>query len=592
MLHVTGKPFITVFACLLAILAVFIMPTFAWAQAQPVVSASLSASRIAFEEPVTLQVIARGTDGDLDTRALEAEFDIVGRSQSQQVRIVNGVNDSSRRWALQIMPRRTGSLTVPPVSVGGVASRALSLQVDNAPAGADRVLFVELEVDEPTPWVQQQVYIKLKIFYRITIQDYQVQAPEGEGVSVVSGELEPTYTEVRDGVEYRVLERRFVVFPQQSGALSLSPITLVALVPADPSRVRTMFSPTRRVVRRTEAIELDVQPRPPDVTSNWWLPSRSVSITEQWPGEPVIAEVGDAVSRRMSVRAEGVIASQLPDLPEPDVEGASIYVDEPEDQTFEEADGLVTERSLSWAVIPQQPGTLVLPSVEFEWFDTVAGVARVASLPERTIEVQAAAATETAAPLVTDVLTQSVDSRTSSAGNDAWTLTTPVQAPDAIETSTSSDDGQWRRFALIALAGWVLTGVLLAWRELQRLQHRRQRAASVVRSGNSRASDALHKLKDAARESDYSNAALAIQAWARAQYPEVGVMGLPVLARSVDDPHVAEALQTLDARLYRDADSSSEAPVDVSRIHEYLVAETRKTSAGKVISEDSALPSL
>jgi len=92
--------------------------------------------------------LAQGTNGELDTTELETLFDIVRRSQGEQTVIVNGRTDSFRRWTLTLVPRTTGPLTVPPVSVGGVSSQPLRLDVGNAPTGAERVLFVELDVDE------------------------------------------------------------------------------------------------------------------------------------------------------------------------------------------------------------------------------------------------------------------------------------------------------------------------------------------------------------------------------------------------------------------------------------------------------------
>ena len=443
-----------------------------FAQGQGSVSASLSTTRIAFEDSVTLEVVARGVDGDIDTSELEQVFDITARSESQQVRIVNGVNDSLRRWQLQLIPRSVGELTVPSVRVGGVASNPLSLTVGEAPSGADRVLFVELEIDEPTPWVQQQIYMTLSVFYRINIEQYQIDHPQADGISMLPIEGEVTRDVERDGVAYRVLEKRFAAFPQQSGVINLSPFTLTALVPADPSRVRGFLSPTRRITRRTDPIELDVQPRPDDVTANWWLPSSALELTEEWIDDPANAQVGKPLSRQLRISASGVLSTQLPDVDAPDVDGISVYADEPDDQTIAEADSLVSERVINWAIIPQRAGALVLPPVEIEWFDTVSGTAQVARLPEQTIDVAAVAGSIAQTP--TGGTSSAADSPGQAALIDSAPSESEQEAPpiDALALDVAKAGFPWKLLASVALVGWVVTAGMLVWRERSRVPAR------------------------------------------------------------------------------------------------------------------------
>jgi len=123
------------------------------AQNQARVSASLSSAEIAFEDSVDLEVVAQGTNGELDTTELETLFDIVRRSQGEQTVIA--------------------------------------------------------------PWVQQQVQVTLRIFHRIRIDDYAVTPPSADGISLLP--IDDVVSRVeRDGIEYRVIERRFMLFPQQS----------------------------------------------------------------------------------------------------------------------------------------------------------------------------------------------------------------------------------------------------------------------------------------------------------------------------------------------------------------------------------------
>lgn len=574
----------------------------ALAQSAPEVSARLSAPRIAFEESVTLEVIARGVDGELDTQALQQEFDITGRSESQQVRIVNGVNDSLRQWILQLVPKRTGQLTVPPVSVGGVASQALVLEVGDAPTGADRLLFMELNIDVPRPWVQQQVYLTLSVFHRIALDRYQISAPEVPGVTVLPIDGEITRTEQRDGVTYNVLEKRFALFPQESGVVVLPPFVLTALVPTDPTRVRTLLSPTQRVTRRTDPVMLDVQARPDDTTANWWLPSRSIDISHEWQSDLGEVRVGEPISRLVRVLADGVLPTQLPTIDIPDVDGVSVYIDEPEDQTRAEVDGLVTERVTSWAVIPQRAGELVLPEILIEWFDTVSGEERVARIPEQTLEVQAA---------VTDVLAP--------AGLEQETAALPAELPEssqapagepidgagvgaetvAATARTSSDGGKpvWRWVALVALAGWGLTGAAWLWRE-----RRARREPKLLATADDRrfpgVAESIDAIQSAAGRGDLAQVAEAIRAWVRATSGRSGYRlaapGLTDIAARREHAEIADDLRALDARLYGSYASrlQQSLDLDLDRVHRHFVALATDDDDRSTTASTARLPSL
>lgn len=574
-----------------------------WAQSAPGVSARLSAAQIGFEESVALEVLARGLDGPLDTSELEQSFDITGRSESQQVRIVNGVNDSLRQWVLQLMPRRSGRLTVPPVRVAGVASEPLILDVGDAPTGADRVVFIEMGIDVESPWVQQQVYLSLRVFHRIPLERYQISTPDIDGVTVLPIDGELTRTEERDGVMYNVLEKRFALFPQESGEVAVPPFVLTALVPADPARVRTLLSPTRRVTRRTDPTLLNVRARPADVTAAWWLPSRSIELSEEWQSELDEATVGEPISRVIRVRAEGVLATQLPSADTPDVDGVSVYIDEPDDTTVAEVDGLITERVTSWAVIPQRAGRVELPAVDIEWFDTTAGVERVARLPAQVIDVAEAA------PVAGDV---PVEADLASAANvGANDLATGVPAasdnpsPQRLEADANHSDASrrvWRGVALVALLGWLLTGLAWGGREIRA---RRQSAVSddAIEERTAMSGEvALQDLRAAAQRGDLAAAAEAVRAWVRATGHGAGgsltaarvAPNLTSIAEDLDHAPIAADLRALDAHLYGSSMSrmSQSLALDLDRVHRHLSALGQEAGARQQRQTEAALPAL
>jgi len=100
------------------------------AQSQtPSVTAELAQASITFGDSVSLTVTARNIDAAIDTSSLERLFNVIGRSSSREVNIINGVNTTRVNWVIQIEPKQAGVLTVPPITVGTLKTQPLALNV-------------------------------------------------------------------------------------------------------------------------------------------------------------------------------------------------------------------------------------------------------------------------------------------------------------------------------------------------------------------------------------------------------------------------------------------------------------------------------
>lgn len=410
------------------LLGLFILQPQAFAQ-DVTVRAELSTSTITRDESVVLTITAIGIDAELDASSLGKDFDVVGRSSSRQISTVIGsnnqaVNTSVVTWALELLPKGEGIFTVPAVKVGDLETQLLSLTVNAVPQGAKREVFLESSVDSNTPWVQSQVVMTLRVFQAIDIVDGGLDVPSADDLVVERIGEDIRTREVRDGREYSVTERRFALFPQKSGSITIDPVTLSVTVPAEPGRVRGYFSPTRKLTRSSEAITLDVQARPPSGIA-WWLPAQNVDLQAKWQGDPQMAQVDQPLTRTIVMRAEGVLESQLPQISIPAIDGLSLYAEDPKVAMGTTDSGLVSEQSINWALIPQRSGTLTLPAISVEWFNTLTGQIETAELPEETIDVLPSSA-----------------SGSGTGSNDA-TNAALVETPDAQVTDTgiSSDTG-------------------------------------------------------------------------------------------------------------------------------------------------------
>ena len=57
-----------------------------------------------------------------------------------------------------------------------------------------------------------------------------------------------------------------------------------------------------------------VKPAPNNLKDKCWLPSRKVSLTEQWSNSKNKVEVGTPITRTLTLSAVGLMALQLPPL--------------------------------------------------------------------------------------------------------------------------------------------------------------------------------------------------------------------------------------------------------------------------------------
>lgn len=597
------------------------------------VQSKLSANTITRDESVTLEITAIGMDAELDLSSLRKDFEVVQRSSSREIRSImqagSGLQTTSFvTWALELVPRKVGIFTVPPVQVGNVSSQSHTLTVNELPTGASRDIFVEAVVDTETPWVQSQVLMTLKVFQALEIVDGGLDVPAAENLVVERLGDDVRTNENRDGRQYTVTTRRFALFPQKSGELILEPITLSVSVPADPSRVRGYFSPTRKLTRRTDKIVLNVLPRP-NTDSAWWLPAKAVQLDSQWVGDVSTATVDQPLTRTVVLRASGVTDSQLPEINIPAIEGASLYAEEPERKLGANEQGLVSELTIKWAVIPQRAGELLLPSVSVDWFNTSTGNVETAVLPAEKITVGVAKSTTAAnnSGQNSDELINQSGSNTGIQNTQSATLAGSADSlsdqnanasvdPASVVTESSQAVSQiaaaterrfeelrtsletWRNLALIVLALWFVSSAAFWWALHKRRKSTDNTDSALGRLGAVRnaASKSLSRMQPlggvvaSCKTGNCDDVRHALLAWSARQWVDDPPLTLGALTKRLATGPARSTIEMLDAALYSPRDSANERALVQAQL--CSLPETLKAAidGGELQKSEIALP--
>ncbi|MGA9422049.1 MAG: BatD family protein, partial [Rhodanobacteraceae bacterium] len=341
-------------------------------------------------ETVTLNVEAQGgVDTSPDFSALSNDFKLLGTQSSQQMSIVNGAASSKTLWAIGLEPKHAGKIDIPALAVGSATTAPLTLTVLAQPAGArgqpgDDV-FLDITAEPSAPYVQQQVRYTVKLYYAFDMTNGNLDEPAAKGLAVQRLGQDKHYLATVGQRRYHVIERHYALTPEQSGVIMVPGLAFhgAALDASDPTG---FFSRGRSVGARSDAVEINVRPKPAAWGDAPWLPAASVTVQDQ-SALPDRVHVGDPVTRTIRIEAKGVGYAQLPEIKLAPVAGAEMYPDKAQTRTRDDGTWLFGERVRKFAWVPTQPGSLTVPGYAVRWWDTVHDRAATAELPPHIIKV-------------------------------------------------------------------------------------------------------------------------------------------------------------------------------------------------------------
>ena len=545
------NPRIHKFATLCAFAALWICTV---AQAASV-RAWLDRSQMQLGETVTLNV---QVEGDTQARqpdfsALAGNFDMTGTQSSTSVNIVNGKTTSSVLWAVGLLPKHAGTFTIPALSVAGQQTQTLALTVSPPSANAAQPggdVFVEAQADPPSPYVQQQVLLTVKLYFAVNLVDGNLDDPQVKGAVLRKLGQDSRYRAQIGNRNYNVVERHYALTPENNGALTIAPILFRGHA-MDGNGGGFFFNQGRAIGAQSPAISLNVRPRPAASGNDTWLPARSMSLTATGIDASTHAQVGEPLTLTLRLEAQGLGFEQLPKLELPKIDGADIYPDKPVTQNKDDGQWLYGVRERKFAIVPNRSGALTLPPISVAWWDTVHDRAQTAQLPAITLDVQPA--TANAAPAPPPAVQNAPGAETAQAAGSNVT-----SAPVVTDTTELR---LWRTVAFVALALWAAT--LLAWITWAWAQRRNQPTATASTAAPQNPTRAQRAFAEACKREDLPAAARALLAWARQTRPELCNLG--ELRQAVSASDQAEAIADLERACYGADKSGRLSAADLAR---------------------------
>ncbi len=456
--------------------------------------ASVDRTTIRENESFTYVLAVQGQVRDEpDVSLLTTDFEVLQRSRNTSIQMLGARTSQVTEWRFQLMPRRAGTFTLPPLELAGELSNPVELQILPALAGdAPGDIFLEVEISPATAYVQSQVIYTQRLYRAVSTGRSSLTPPDvtgGETIVVPLGE-DREYQTVREEQTFIVLERRYAVFPQVAGELTIQPMVFEAVV-----ITASGFSSLQRF--RSEPVSLSVLPAvapPPEFAGAAWLPASRVEIEQRWSGNPEEFTAGIPQTRTLRVEVEGVLETQIPDLSLFETDSLQQYADQPELTREGSADGTRAVRTERFAVIAQTAGALTIPAVELPWFNVDSREWEVARIEPRGVTV--------------------LPSREPGAES------APAPTPDAPPVeSEQTGNLLWQGVSAALLAAWMLT--LLVWWQRGRVERAAARRPPAEEAP-AKVSDRrlLRQLRAACSANDAGRARQLLLDWGAARFGE------------------------------------------------------------------------
>ncbi len=326
---------------------------------------------------------------ELDLSVLQQDFEVLGVSpnSSSSLSIVNGQTnrDSRTSWRVTLLPRRQGELQIPALTLDGARSQPITVNVTALPQESQNEipLSADLRVSTTEIFPNQQALVTITISAASNVGNLNGPALEVDGAELELLDQSQEQT-ISNGIARQVVTLRYALFANTPGALTIPPLTYSG---SEGGGASIFSNRGRQVIARTPSRSINVKPLPKNAPQPWLVADR-VEIESEWLGETDTLRVGEPLTRRVTIRANGQRAEALPPLLGPSQSSEfQTYQDQAQLETIKQKSGLLGVRRESEAIIANASGTLELPEQSVRYLNARTGQIETAVLPASTIEV-------------------------------------------------------------------------------------------------------------------------------------------------------------------------------------------------------------
>lgn len=332
-------------------------------------------------------------------------FDVLmGPSRSQQVQIINGNTSTSITYTYILMATEEGEFSIPGATIvaegNQMASNSVKIRVlppdkANTAAGnsqsnqsvgrsssgsniSSQDLFINVSASKTNVYEQEAFLLTFKIYTLVDLRGFDnVKLPDFKGFHSQEVELpsQKWSLEHYKGRNYHTtVYRQFVLFPQQSGKLTIEPARFDASIAkvvqsADP--FDAFFNGGSNYVEikktlSTPKITINVNPLPAGKPADFSGGVGEFSITSSINSKEL--KTNDAVTIKLVISGTGNLKLvSTPEIKFP--EDFEVFDPKVDNKMRLTPQGLSGSKVIEYLAIPRHAGTYKIPAVTFSYFD-------------------------------------------------------------------------------------------------------------------------------------------------------------------------------------------------------------------------------
>ena len=528
-----------------------------------------SVNTISVTEGSTFTLTIKSTEASLTVNpnlsALDRDFVVSGTQKGVRNTFVNGSFNSATEWKIQLIPKNIGNLVIPAITVGKEKTRPINIQVKPASSGAylskqptpkveqtaseaSADVFLKVAIDNPKPYVQGQILYISRLYSSQPVSRGVIIPPQINDAIVEKIGEDINFESTLAGRFFKVLERRFAIFPQKSGEIVIPPLEfegeIIDTNAGNPiemifkqsgfvgsANFTSPFGAVKRVLIRSDPITVNVQPKPSAATGKWWLPAYNVNITQSWqPAEPVFKE-NEAVTRTIKITADGLTGAQIPDISLPEDDYLKVYPGKTKVSNIGGEKGIMGVSESSVVLIPTAAGELILPEIRIPWWNVKTKRMETAVLPEAKFFVKGT--TQKGAEPKAQVPSYTVNSE-------------DISKPELPKEEDKPIGKNIYIAIFLAVFGLIgLLSVLAFW-----LYSRRKLAASAQGKEDQVLAGRFADIEKAASASNPKKLRDALLAWSKNYWPEDPPFNVTVIGKRLKNTKLQKELEELETSLY------------------------------------------
>ncbi|PSU36388.1 BatD family protein [Photobacterium lutimaris] len=437
----------------------FSTPSFA-AQAVATVSKNIVGVNEVFQ--LTINVDDNVNTNALDLSNLDVHFNYGTPSVSSGTSFVNGVVTRQTEWKIAVAAKEVGEFTIPSFRLGASQTDPIKMTVlKSANKSASSPSKPEIKIDAESN--KDQLYVGESFRYTVRIRigeqmsQAALQAPSGDGLNVRQIGEDRQVETVLNGRRYLIITRDYQITANNAGDILLRGAKFTGnLIKGNRGFGSTLQIPFEQ---QADDLSLSVLAKPADY-KGLWLPTEALELEQQWQPDVQEMEVGEPISRTITLRIKNAEQSSLPNLNLQYPNSVRVYNENP----VYGSDNEFTSMTIKQVIIPRQAGEISLPALSINWWNTATSKQETSNIDGLTLSV-----------LPGDPNSQAFLPPQVLQPENA------VPTDNNVQTEIIRDSGWWPWLSLCLAILWLTTLILLFIEKYKRKQQPRNLISAQVK---------------------------------------------------------------------------------------------------------------